>query len=144
MATKRQITATFPSPGRKTLLKTKTKMKLKPIHTAEEHEAMLAWIDAQLNKGIEKGSAAGDKLEVALILVKAYEDRHYPIPMPDPIEAIKLKMEEKGIRNKDLAGKIGSPGYISSILNRRKPLTLAIARWMHKELGIPAQVLLSD
>lgn len=105
---------------------------------------MLAWIDAQLNKGIEKGSAAGDKLEVALILVKAYEDRHYPIPMPDPIEAIKLKMEEKGIRNKDLAGKIGSPGYISSILNRRKPLTLAIARWMHKELGIPAQVLLSD
>jgi HTH-type transcriptional regulator/antitoxin HigA len=63
--------------------------------------------------------------------------------MPDPIDAIKLKMEEKGLRNKDLLGKIGSKGYISSILNRRKPLNLELARIFHRELGVSAEVLLS-
>ena len=117
-------------------------MTHKPISNHEEHVKMLDWIDEQLESGVQKGTPNGDLLEVALILVKDYEDKNYPIPTPDPIEAIKLKMQELGLKNKDLVGKIGSKGYISSILNKRKPLTLEIARWMHRELGIPTQVLL--
>jgi HTH-type transcriptional regulator / antitoxin HigA len=117
-------------------------MMVKPITNKNEHLAMLDWIECQMDAMVKKGTPEGDLLEVALILIKDYEDKHYPIPTPDPIEAIKLKMEEKGIKNKDLVGKIGSKGYISSILNKRKPLTLELARWMHRELGIPAKVLI--
>jgi HTH-type transcriptional regulator/antitoxin HigA len=63
--------------------------------------------------------------------------------MPDPIEAIKSKMKDAGLRNKDLVGKVGSKGYISSILSGRKPLTLELAKLFHRELNIPAEVLLS-
>ncbi len=117
-------------------------MNLRTISNDIEHEKMLDWIDEQFEAGVQKGTSEGDLLEVALVLVKDYEDKHYSIPVPDPIEAIKLKMQEKGLKNQDLVGKIGSKGYVSSILNKRKPLTLDIARWLHKELGIPAQVLL--
>jgi HTH-type transcriptional regulator/antitoxin HigA len=63
--------------------------------------------------------------------------------MPDPIEAIKLKMEERGMRNKDLVGKVGSKGYVSALLNKRKPLTLELAKLFHREFSIPAEILLS-
>lgn len=117
-------------------------MNLHAIHTPEEHEAMLEWIDEQFEKKVKKGTAEGRQLEVALILVKDFEDKNYPVPLPDPVEAIKQKMKQHGLKNKDLVGKIGSKGYVSSILNKRKPLTLQVARWMHKELGIPAEILL--
>lgn len=116
---------------------------MKPIKTNKDYNTMLAWVDEQFDKLPAKNSVAGEQLELALILIKAYEDERYTIPTPDAIEAIKLKMEEKGIRNKDLVDKIGSKGYISSILNKRKPLTLELAKFFHKELGIPANVLLS-
>ncbi len=117
-------------------------MELKPITNDQEHLQMLEWIDEQFDAGVRKGTPQGNLLEIGLLLVKSYEDKHYAIPTPDPIEAIKLKMAENGIKNQDLVGKIGSKGYISSILSRRKPLTLSIARIFHKELGIPAEVLL--
>ena len=85
----------------------------------------------------------GEKVQVALLLIKQYEDLHYPIPVPDPIEAIKLKMQDLGLRNKDLVGKVGSKGYVSAILNKRKPLTLELAKVFHRELSIPAEVLLA-
>ena len=96
-----------------------------------------------LIKKVKPGSPAGEKLQVALLLVKQYEDLHYPIPFPDPIDAIKLKMEEKGLKNKDLVGKIGTKGYVSALLNKRKPLTLELARLFHEQLNIPAEVLLA-
>jgi HTH-type transcriptional regulator / antitoxin HigA len=77
------------------------------------------------------------------LLIKQYEDQHYPVSKPDPISAIRIKMDELGLKNKDLVGKIGSKGYVSAILNKRKPLTLELARLFHKELGIPADVLIS-
>jgi HTH-type transcriptional regulator/antitoxin HigA len=119
-----------------------SEMTNKPISNHKEHLKMLDWIEEQIETGVKKGTPKGDLLEVALILVKDFEDKKYIIPNPDPIEAIKLKMEELGLKNKDLVGKIGSKGYVSSIINKRKPLTLEIARWMHRELGIPTQVLL--
>ena len=94
-------------------------------------------------KKTKPDSIQGQALQIVLVLIKDYEDRTFQIPLPDPIEAIKLKMDEKGLKNKDLVGKVGSKGYISAILNRKKPLTLELARVFHRELGIPAEVLLA-
>ncbi len=113
-------------------------MKLKLIKTEEEYDALLNWVDAQFDAKPIPDSPTGEDLQVALLLIKAYEDDHYPIPAPDPIDAIRLKMTEKGLKNKDLVGKLGSKSYVSAILNRRKPLTLDMARYFHKQLGIPA------
>lgn len=118
-------------------------MKLKPIKTKKEYEAYLDWVDKLFNKKVKPNSNEGEQLQVALLLIKQYEDEHYPIPTPDPIEAIKIKMAEKGIKNKDLVGLIGSKGYISSLLNGKKALTLETAKIFHKTLGVPADILLS-
>lgn len=118
-------------------------MRLKIIETEKEYDEYLDWVDEMFNKKTKINTSEGDTLQVALVLIKQYEDEHFPIPAPDPIEAIKLKMAEKGIKNKDLVGKIGSKGYVSAILNKRKPLTLEIARLFHNELGVSADLLLS-
>ena len=118
-------------------------MKLKPIKTKKDYEAYLNWADEMFDAKVKLNTPEGETLEVILILIKQYEDEHYPIPFPDAIEAIKVKMEERGLKNKDFIGKVGSKGYISALLNKRKPLTLELAKWFHKELGIPAEVLLS-
>jgi len=118
-------------------------MELRIIRTEAQYEEYLEWVDRQFEKKTRPDTPLGEKVQVALLLIKQYEDEHHAVPMPDPIEAIKLKMEERGLRNKDLVGKVGSKGYISAILNRRKPLTLELAKLFHRELSIPAEVLLS-
>jgi len=118
-------------------------MKLKPIKTKTEYEEYLTWVDELFDKKVKPDSPEGEQLQIALLLIKQYEDKHYPVPVPDPIEAIKTKMEEKGLKNKDLVGLVGSKGYISSLLNGKKPLTLEIARIFHKKLGVSADILLS-
>lgn len=118
-------------------------MTLKPIKTEQEYEALLDWVDEQFDRNPEPNTEEGNMLEIALLLIKAYEDEHYAIPMPDPIEALKLKMNEKGLKNKDLIDWVGSKGYVSALLNRKKPLTLRLAKIFHQQLGIPAEVLLS-
>jgi len=118
-------------------------MKLKPIKTKKDYEAYLEWVDSLFDKKPKPNSPDGELLQVALLLIRDYEDKHFPIPVPDPIEAIKLKMEEKGLKNKDLVGKIGTKGYVSAVLNKKKPLTLELAKLFHRELGISANVLLS-
>jgi HTH-type transcriptional regulator/antitoxin HigA len=92
----------------------------------------------------EKGSADFEELELLLLLVKDYEDRHYPIPAPDPIEVIKLKLEEKGLKQKDLEHIIGSKGYVSQVLSGKKELTLKMVKGLHRYLGISAEVLIAD
>jgi HTH-type transcriptional regulator/antitoxin HigA len=118
-------------------------MKLKPIKTNKEYKAWLDWVDIQFDKKIKPNTPEGEKLQVALMLIKDYEDRHYPIPLPDPVEAVKIKMKEKGLKNKDFIGKLGSKSYVSAILNKKKPMTLEIAKIFHNELGIDAETLLS-
>lgn len=118
-------------------------MTLKTIKTEQEYDELMAWIDQQFDDRVTPDSAEGEALQVALLLVKAYEDEQYPILPPDPIEAIRLKMDEKGVRNKDFVGKLGSKSYVSAVLNRRKPMTLEMAKFFHKELGIPAIILLT-
>ena len=115
----------------------------RPVHPNKEYHAFLDWVDGLLDRKVKPDSPEGEDLQVGLLLIKQYEDKYYPIPTPDPIDAIKLKMQEKGLKNNDLVGIIGSKGYISSILNGKKPLTLEIARIFHKRLGVPAEILLS-
>ena len=118
-------------------------MELKIIKTKKEYEQCLDWVDAQFDNKVKSNSPQGEKLQVALLLIKQYENANYPIPLPHPIDAIKLKMNQLGLKNKDLVGKVGSKGYVSSLLNKKKPLTLELAKIFHKELNIPAEVLLS-
>jgi HTH-type transcriptional regulator/antitoxin HigA len=118
-------------------------MELKIIKTKKQYDLCLDWVDLQFDNKVKANTPQGEKLQVALLLIKQYEDAHYPIPLPDPIEAIKVKMDELGLKNKDFVGKVGSKGYVSSVLNKKKPLTLALAKLFHQELNIPAEVLLS-
>ena len=118
-------------------------MELKIIKTKKQYRECLDWVDKTFDKKVKPGTPEGEKLQVALLLIKQYEDANYPIPVPDPIEAIKLKMLEMGLKNKDLVGEVGSKGYVSAILNKRKPLTLELARLFHHKLDIPAEILLS-
>jgi HTH-type transcriptional regulator/antitoxin HigA len=118
-------------------------MTLRVIKTKKEYKAYLNWVDELFDKKTTPESEEGEKLKVALLLIKQYEDTHFPIPYPDPIDAIRAKMAEKGLKNKDLVGKIGSKGYVSALLNKRKPLNLELAKIFHRELGIPAEILLS-
>lgn len=118
-------------------------MELRIIKTKKQYEEYLEWVDKQFDNQVKPGSPAGEKVQVALLLIKQYEDVYYPVPTPDPIEAIKLKMQDLGLKNKDLVGKVGSKGYVSALLNKRKPLTLELAKLFHKELSIPAEVLLA-
>ena len=118
-------------------------MELKIIKSKKQYKQWLDWVDVQFENKVKSTTPQGEKLQVALLLIKQYEDANYPIPLPDPIDAIKVKMSELGLKNKDLVGKMGSKGYVSSLLNKKKPLTLELAKLFHQELKIPAEVLLS-
>ena len=118
-------------------------MELKIIKTKKQYAQWLDWVDVQFEHKVKSNTPQGEKLQVALLLIKQYEYANYPIPLPDPIDAIKVKMNELGLKNKDLVGKMGSKGYVSSLLNKKKPLTLELAKLFHQELKIPAEVLLS-
>jgi HTH-type transcriptional regulator/antitoxin HigA len=91
----------------------------------------------------EEGTPESDELDVLLLLIKDYEDRHYNIPAPDPIEVIKLKLEEMGLKRKDLEPIIGSKGYVSQVLSGKKELTLKMVKGLHRYLGISADIFLA-
>ncbi len=118
-------------------------MKLKIIKNEDDYLECLNWVDGLFDMKVSPDSPEGEDLQVALLLIKQYEDAVYPIPYPDAIDAIKSKMEDKGLKTKDLVGKVGSKGYVSALLNRRKPLNLELAKIFHRELGIPAEILLA-
>src|ERR1700737_2506169 len=89
----------------------------------------------------EDGTAEADELDLLLVLVKDFEDKH--IPTPDPLEVIKLKLIEKGLKMKDLEPIIGSKGHVSSVLSGKKDLTLKMVKKLHEFLGIPAEVFIN-
>lgn len=117
-------------------------MDIKPIKSEEDYEQALARIDVLMEA--ESDSPEGDELDVLATLVEAYETRHYPIEKPDPIEALLFRMEQGGLTRKDLEPLIGNRGRISEILTGRRPLTLAMIRRLHAQLGIPADVLIQE
>ena len=115
-------------------------MNIHPIKTKEDYEAVLAQIDALFNAATD--TLEGDQLEILVTLVEAYEDVHYAIPAPDPIEALRYYMESRDLTRKDLEPYIGTRARVSEILNRQRPLTLNMIRKLNEGLGISAEVLI--
>ena len=113
-------------------------MKIKPIRTEKDYEAALARIEEIFDA--EPDTPAGDELEILASLVETYERKNYPIGLPDPIEAIKVRMEDLGLDRKDLESSIGSKGRISEILNRKRPLTLPMIQRLSEKLGLPTEL----
>ncbi len=113
---------------------------LKPIRTEADYEAALVVIERLW--GARAGTPAGDRLDILATLVDAYENEHYPMDPPDPIEAIKFRMEQQGLHRKDLAGILGSRTRVAEVLNRRRGLSINMIRRLHEKLGISVEVLI--
>lgn len=117
-------------------------MKLKPIRTKKDYKEALKRIDELIATNPKEGTVAFDELDILGTLVVAFEEIHYPIEAPDPVEAIKLIMEERGMKGKDLIPFFGSKGFVSEFLNRKRGLSLRTIRALHINLGIPYNVLI--
>src|SRR5215204_5121888 len=107
-------------------------MKPKVIHTAADHEAALKRIDALMETDPEPNSPEGEELELLTVLVERYEEKKYPMDIPAPLEAIRFRMEQQGLKAKDLIRYLGTPGRVSEVLNGKRPLTLAMIRRLHE------------
>ena len=117
-------------------------MDIRPIRNDADYEAALAEIDKLF--GAAPGTPEFDRLDVLATLVQAYEREHYPVAAPDPIEAIEYFIESRGLSRRDLEPYIGSRARVSEVLNRKRPLTLAMIRKLHAGLGIQADVLVQS
>lgn len=113
---------------------------LRPIRTKANYEAALKEIERLW--GARSGTPAGDRLDILATLIEAYEDERYPMDPPDPIEAIKFRMEQQGLTRKDLEGILGTRTRVAEVLNGRRGLSINMIRRLHEKLGIPAEVLI--
>lgn len=117
-------------------------VSIHPIRTDADYEVALARADALMDA--EPGTEDGDHLDVLVTLIEAYESRRWPIPAPDPIEAIRVRMEQRGLHPRDLEPMIGSRGRVSEVLSRKRALTLPMIRRLSKALDLPADVLIQQ
>ncbi len=117
-------------------------MKIKPIKTEEDYQNALLRLEEIFDA--KRGTEAGDELEILSILIDNYENEHFPIEMPDPIEAIKFRMEQLGMKQKDLEEIFGFKSRVSEILNKKRKLTLAMVRNLNAKLNIPTEVLIQE
>lgn len=117
-------------------------MEIKPIKNERDYRRALKEIDGLM--GARANTADGDRLDVLVTLVEAWEEKHWPIDLPDPIEAILFAMEQRGLSRRDLEPLIGSRARVAEVLNHKRPLTLPMIRRLHQGLGIPAEVLIAD
>ncbi|MCP4472835.1 MAG: transcriptional regulator [Gammaproteobacteria bacterium] len=115
-------------------------MDIKPVKTEADYRAALDEIESLMTAEAE--SADGEKLDIMVTLIEAYEARHFPLDLPDPVEAIKFEMERKGLTIKDLEPMIGKSNRVYEILNHKRSLTLSMIRKLHDNLGIPAESLI--
>ncbi len=115
-------------------------MDIKPIKTDADYRAALEEIETLMTA--EPDSSEGEKLDVLVTLVEAYEAKHYPLDLPDPVAAIKFEMERKGLTVKDLEPMIGKSNRVYEILNHKRSLTLTMIWKLHEGLGIPAESLI--
>ena len=115
-------------------------IKVRAIKTERDYELVLAEIETLMDA--EPDTPEGDRLDVLTTLVDAYEAKHHPIDLPDPIEAIKVRMEELDLQRKDLEPIIGSKSKVSEVLSGKRALSIAMIRRLHSALGIPAEVLI--
>lgn len=117
-------------------------MNITPIRNETDYQNALNRLEDIFDA--KKESAEGDELEILSILIDQYENEHFPIGMPDPIEAIKFRMEQMGMKQKDLAKVMGFNSRVSEILNKKRKLTLNMIRKLNETLHIPTEVLVQD
>jgi HTH-type transcriptional regulator/antitoxin HigA len=115
-------------------------MDIRPIRTKADYRRTLQEIETLMDAA--SNTAKGERLDVLAVLVEAYERKHYPLDLPDPVEAIKFRMEQMGLSPKDLEPMIGRRNRVYEVLNRKRPLTMKMAWRLHSELGIPAESLI--
>lgn len=115
-------------------------MDIKPVKTKKDYEATLRAIE--LLMGAKRDSPEGDRLDILVTLVQAYEAKHFPLDLPDPVAAIRFVMEQRDLTVKDLVPFIGQPNRVYEILSHKRPLTMAMAWKLHRGLGIPAESLI--
>jgi HTH-type transcriptional regulator/antitoxin HigA len=114
--------------------------EVKPIRTKRDHEAALKEVERLW--GAKSGTRDGDRLDVLATLIDAYEAEHYPMDPPDPIEAIKFRMDQQGLTRRDLEEIIGTRTRIAEVLNRKRGLSVGMIRRLHERLGISAEILI--
>jgi HTH-type transcriptional regulator/antitoxin HigA len=117
-------------------------MEINPIKNNRDYRAALNEIDRLMDA--RPNSAEGDRLDVLATLAEAWEERHWPIESPDPVEAILFAMEQRGLSRRDLEPFIGSRARVAEVLNHKRSLTLPMIRRLHDGLGIPADVLIGE
>ena len=117
-------------------------MDIKPVRTEADYKAALREVSAYFDSEPEPGTPDGDRFEILLTLVEAYEAKHFTIDLPDPVEAIKFRMEQAGLTPNDLVPAIGRLNRVYEILARKRPLTLGMIWRLHEEFGIPAESLI--
>ena len=117
-------------------------MQIRPLKTEADYASALAEVEKLW--GAETNTPAGDTLDVLLTLVEAYENAHYSIDPPDPIEAIKFRMEQLGLSRKDLEPYIGKRGRVAEVLNRQRGLSLSMIQRLHTHLHIPLESLIGQ
>ncbi|MEA2679032.1 MAG: HTH-type transcriptional regulator / antitoxin HigA [Candidatus Binataceae bacterium] len=115
-------------------------MEIKPLRTRADHERALREIERLW--GARKSTADGDRLEVLATLAEAYEREHFPIDPPDPIEAIRFRLEQQGLDSHALVGVIGGRSRVYEVMERKRALSLTMMRRLHQRFGIPAEVLI--
>jgi len=117
-------------------------MDIKPIKTDADYRAALKEIESLM--AAEPDTAEGERLDVLVTLAEAYENRHFPLDLPDPVAAIRFHMEQQGLTPRDLVPLIGRLNRVYEVLNRKRPLTLRMIRRLHNSLGIPAESLIKQ
>ncbi len=117
---------------------------LKIIKTPEEHQAALERLELLMDADPSEGTKEADELEVLALLIEQYEQQHYPLDRPDPVEAIRFRMDQQGLKNKDLIPFIGSAPKVSEVLNGKRPLSLNMIRRLSLGLGIPLDILIQE
>ncbi len=115
-------------------------MKIRPIRSDHDYEQALQRVDALWGSAV--GSPLGDELEVLVTLIEAYEREHYPVDLPNPLDAIKFRLEQSGKDLRSLVGIIGQRTRVYEVMRGDRPLSLKMIRNLHRELGIPAEVLI--
>ncbi len=121
------------------------KMKrIRPIKTEADYDDAIIRINQLLDLNPQPNSEEDNQLDILSTLVEAYEDEHYPVLPPDPVDAIKVVMEEKGLDNKELIPLLGSKSRVSEVMNRKKPFTLKMIYNLHKVLGLPLEIFIND
>ncbi|QFY90209.1 ImmA/IrrE family metallo-endopeptidase [Magnetovirga frankeli] len=119
-------------------------MQLRVIKSENDYQAGMAALAELMELDPAPGSPEADQLELLGLLLEQYEDQHFPMDAPDPVDAILFRMDQQGLINNDLVPLIGSKSKVSEVLNRKRPLSLSMIRKLHAELGIPAEVLLQE